>query len=143
MIESFIVKAFQFFDGSISISRSLEISDELLRLIALLEDFDSAIDLRANGNTRLPAIGAEAAIVTINASPHGHGAIDIGTREAAVHRDPINALAKPLSKKAAKRKIALLVGKTRRQAGRMQHSVYPVVGRNQDFWTFLSTPYDL
>src|SRR5258708_6677512 len=143
MIESLIVKAFQFFDGGISIGRGLEVGDELLRLIALLEDFDSAFDLLANRNPRLPAIGAEAAIVTVNASPHGHRAIDIGTREAAVHRDSINALPKPLSKKVAKRKIALLVGKTRRQAGRMQHSVYPVVGRNQDFWTFLSTPYDL
>src|SRR5258708_6759442 len=143
MIESFIVKAFQFLHGGISIGRSLEIGDELLRLIALLEDFDSAYDLLTNGNPRLPPIGAEAAIVTINASPHGHRAIDIGTREAAVHRDPINALPKPLAKKAAKRKIALLVGKTRMQAGRMQHSVYPVVRRNQDFWTFLSTLYDL
>jgi hypothetical protein len=115
MVQGFIIEPLQLFDGRVRIGRGLKISDELVRLVALLKNRYPSLDLCANGNSRLASIGAKAPIIAIHASAHSYRPIDIGASKATIDGDPINTLTKALAKKTAEGVIPTLVGKSGRQ----------------------------
>ena len=95
-------------DGSVSVGGGLKVGEKVLGAVAAFEQFDAAPNLLAHRNAGLATIGAEAAIVAIDAAADRHRAVDVWTGKAGVHGDTKDFLAKAFPQKAAERIIATL-----------------------------------
>src|SRR5205085_2677754 len=99
--------------------------------VALREDIDAAIHLGANRRARQPAIGAEAAVIAVDATADRDGAVHVGAREAAVDGDAINLAAEALAQRAAEGIVALLRREQSRQLSFARHHNSPRPRRKQ------------
>src|SRR5262245_32629047 len=106
MIEGLVVEPSQLGDRSVGIRSGLEVGDEAVSPVALGEQGDAALDLRPHGGPGQPAIGAEAAVVAVDATADGDAAVHVGTGETGVDGDAVDAGAEALPQKAAEGIIA-------------------------------------
>ena len=113
MVDGLVVESAEFLDGPMRVGARLEVGDELLRLVAVREDLDAALDPSTDGGARQSAIGAGAAVVAVDATAGRDGAIDVGAGEAGVDGDAADARDEALAEVGAEGTVAAGRGRGR------------------------------
>jgi len=106
MGESLLVERAETLDRGVGVGRGLEIGDEPLDVIAPLEAADAIVELAADPEARQAAAGAEAAVVAKGAATDGDGSIDVGTGEAGIEADFLDAAAELLPEEVVEAVVA-------------------------------------
>ncbi len=101
VVQGLVVESAQACDRRVRVSGRLKISEEAIGTIPATQEFDAALHLIADGRPRQPAVGAEAAVVAVDAAAGRDGPVHVGAGEAGVDGDAKDAAAEALAQEAA------------------------------------------
>jgi hypothetical protein len=104
--ERLLVHISQTFHWRVCIRGGLEVSHEVVAVVALSQAVNPTVNLLADGPPAPPAAGAETLVVTEDTTADRNRPIDIGAGETGIHTDASNAMPELVAEEESVRKVS-------------------------------------